>query len=298
MLPRPRLWVPFGSQNNWPSPSSRVVLEKLIAAHVVKALRFLSSLRTITACTGVWHCLMSWPTLPSVHILISPPPPFCLCFVLLCEVLSLRDRPFSAVHHSLFCMSGGSIVHMEPDDASFCLDKRNRLSRFCSQSRIAFPIRLKYWLAIVIAFHCVPLEAGTKYSVRRIVPKMNYSVWVAKEQCCGSSADRLDSVRTLGHPPLHAVRLLRCYQNVDIFADRFLTNLAVLEVEVSLRLTVSMCWYRAPLWDLRPDITSCRNVAVWNSGLVSIGPLSDERTALSFVVEVTLRLTVSQYVLV
>jgi hypothetical protein len=27
---------------------------------------------------------------------------------------------------------------------------------------------------------------------------------------------------------------------------------------------VSMSWYRVPLWDLRPDITSCRNVAVWN----------------------------------
>jgi hypothetical protein len=25
-----------------------------------------------------------------------------------------------------------------------------------------------------------------------------------------------------------------------------------------------MSWYRAPLWDLRPDITFCRNVAVWN----------------------------------
>jgi hypothetical protein len=36
--------------------------------------------------------------------------------------------------------------------------------------------------------------------------------------------------------------------------------------EVTLRLTVgrsvSMSWYRAPLWDLRPDITSCRNVVV------------------------------------
>jgi hypothetical protein len=28
--------------------------------------------------------------------------------------------------------------------------------------------------------------------------------------------------------------------------------------------SVSISWYRAPLWDLRPDITSCRNVAVWN----------------------------------
>jgi hypothetical protein len=31
----------------------------------------------------------------------------------------------------------------------------------------------------------------------------------------------------------------------------------------------SMSWYRAPLWDLRPDIISCRTVAVWN--LRSIG---------------------------
>jgi hypothetical protein len=28
--------------------------------------------------------------------------------------------------------------------------------------------------------------------------------------------------------------------------------------------SASMCWYRAPLWDLRPDITFSRNVAVWN----------------------------------
>jgi hypothetical protein len=38
--------------------------------------------------------------------------------------------------------------------------------------------------------------------------------------------------------------------------------------------SVSMSWYRTPLWDLRPDITSCRNV------------------------EVTLPQSVSQYVLV
>jgi hypothetical protein len=42
------------------------------------------------------------------------------------------------------------------------------------------------------------------------------------------------------------------------------------KIEVTLRLTVSqsvsqsvsMSWYRAPLWDLRPDITSWRKVAV------------------------------------
>jgi hypothetical protein len=28
--------------------------------------------------------------------------------------------------------------------------------------------------------------------------------------------------------------------------------------------SVSMSWYRAPLWDLRPNITSCRNVTVGN----------------------------------
>jgi hypothetical protein len=42
----------------------------------------------------------------------------------------------------------------------------------------------------------------------------------------------------------------------------------LVEVEVTLRLTVSqsvsMSWYRVPLWDLRPGIISCRNVAVWN----------------------------------
>jgi hypothetical protein len=26
--------------------------------------------------------------------------------------------------------------------------------------------------------------------------------------------------------------------------------------------SVNMSWYRVPLWDLRPDIISCRNVAV------------------------------------
>jgi hypothetical protein len=43
----------------------------------------------------------------------------------------------------------------------------------------------------------------------------------------------------------------------------YLTTL-IFFFEVTLRLTVSMSWYWAPLWDLRPDITSCRNVAVWN----------------------------------
>jgi hypothetical protein len=32
----------------------------------------------------------------------------------------------------------------------------------------------------------------------------------------------------------------------------------------SVSLSVSMSGYRATLWDLRPDIISCRNVVVWN----------------------------------
>jgi hypothetical protein len=42
----------------------------------------------------------------------------------------------------------------------------------------------------------------------------------------------------------------------------------VMSGEVTLQLTVnqsvSMSWYRALLWDLRPDITFCRNVSVTN----------------------------------
>jgi hypothetical protein len=47
-----------------------------------------------------------------------------------------------------------------------------------------------------------------------------------------------------------------------------------------------MSWCRAPLWDLRPDITSCRYVAVWKlRSLFLWGALSDERTGLQFAVQ-------------
>jgi hypothetical protein len=42
-----------------------------------------------------------------------------------------------------------------------------------------------------------------------------------------------------------------------------------------------MSWCLAPLWDLRPDIASCRNVAV----LLLWGALSDEWTGLQFAVQ-------------
>jgi hypothetical protein len=53
--------------------------------------------------------------------------------------------------------------------------------------------------------------------------------------------------------------LLGCLERANL--NHWTTNA---EVEVTLWLTVSMSWHRVPLWDLRPDIISCRNVAVWN----------------------------------
>jgi hypothetical protein len=50
--------------------------------------------------------------------------------------------------------------------------------------------------------------------------------------------------------------------------------------------SVSMSWYRAPLWDLRPDITSCRNVAAWNFRSYIYGaPSLTKRTGLQFAVQ-------------
>jgi hypothetical protein len=48
--------------------------------------------------------------------------------------------------------------------------------------------------------------------------------------------------------------------------------------------SVSMSWHRVPLWDLRPDIISCRNVTVWNVRSCICLCLCDERTGLQFVV--------------
>jgi hypothetical protein len=63
---------------------------------------------------------------------------------------------------------------------------------------------------------------------------------------------------------------------------RALGTICEVEAEVTLRLTVSesvsTSWCRAPLWDMRPDITFCRSVAV----LFVWGALSDDRTGLQF----------------
>jgi hypothetical protein len=39
----------------------------------------------------------------------------------------------------------------------------------------------------------------------------------------------------------------------------------------SVSQSVSMSWYRASLWHMWPDITSCQKVVVWNLRLVSVG---------------------------
>jgi hypothetical protein len=56
-----------------------------------------------------------------------------------------------------------------------------------------------------------------------------------------------------------------------------------------------MSWYRAPLRDLRPNITSCHNVAVWNLWSCFLEAPSLMRGH-DVVVEVTLRLAVDQSV--
>jgi hypothetical protein len=75
----------------------------------------------------------------------------------------------------------------------------------------------------------------------------------------------------------------------------------------SVSQSVSMSWYRAPLWHLRPDITSCRHIAVWKlqSCFCAAHSLTRRRVCsfqiasaafLKVKVEVTLWLTVSQSV--
>jgi hypothetical protein len=44
--------------------------------------------------------------------------------------------------------------------------------------------------------------------------------------------------------------------------------------------SVSLCWNKAPIWGLRPDLYYCLTVA----GLLVWGALSDERTGLSFAI--------------
>jgi hypothetical protein len=64
--------------------------------------------------------------------------------------------------------------------------------------------------------------------------------------------------RTMWSPELHC-------SNSAYYLVRIVL---LVEVEDTLRLTVSQSvsqsWYRLPLWDLRPDIISCPNAAVWN----------------------------------
>jgi hypothetical protein len=66
---------------------------------------------------------------------------------------------------------------------------------------------------------------------------------------------------------------------------KFYPLIVQVEVEVTLRLTVnqsvSMSWYRTPLWDLRPDIISCRNVAVYGAPSLTRGRVCSTITQLS-----------------
>jgi hypothetical protein len=89
----------------------------------------------------------------------------------------------------------------------------------------------------------------------------------------------LVAVSNGGHSPSSGLpNCLRPHVAAARFSQLQLLTEQQFEVEVTLRLTVgrsvgrsvsqtvsqsvSMSWYRAPLWDLRPDITSCRNVPI------------------------------------
>jgi hypothetical protein len=61
--------------------------------------------------------------------------------------------------------------------------------------------------------------------------------------------------------------------NLKLYVGTILC-LSTVEVEVTLRLTVNMSWYRAPLWNLRPDDQTLLPVGMLLSeicGLVSVG---------------------------
>jgi hypothetical protein len=83
-----------------------------------------------------------------------------------------------------------------------------------------------------------------------------------------TSGDRsLGKVRS-STPGTEFFLIWKCIELAAVCSNTCLKLVQNYEVEVTLWLTVSqsvsMSWYRAPLWDLRPDITSCRDVAVWN----------------------------------
>jgi hypothetical protein len=58
---------------------------------------------------------------------------------------------------------------------------------------------------------------------------------------------------------------------IRVLAEQALAHVDVLEFDTAKKSkllttdgqSVSLSWYRAPLWGLRPDVTSCRKVAVW-----------------------------------
>jgi hypothetical protein len=53
-----------------------------------------------------------------------------------------------------------------------------------------------------------------------------------------------------------------------------------LSLSFMFHVSVSLSWYKAPIWGLRPDFYYCRTVA----GLLGWGALSGERTGLSFTI--------------
>jgi hypothetical protein len=86
-------------------------------------------------------------------------------------------------------------------------------------------------------------------------------------QCvCGSSEVALESWRScsLMESALVQVVVLTEVSTTYVSLDRSRSRSRSRSYFTTASQSESMSWYRASLWDLRPDITSCRNVAVWN----------------------------------
>jgi hypothetical protein len=82
-------------------------------------------------------------------------------------------------------------------------------------------------------------------------------LWSSLSEVFGNSASK-----NLPRKPQFLARV--DLTNLPVHGHYIIKQSVEVEVEVTLRLTVSMSWHRVPLWDLWPDIISCRNVTVWN----------------------------------
>jgi hypothetical protein len=105
---------------------------------------------------------------------------------------------------------------------------------------------------------------------------MGYPLWREDGSAvCSTITQWSESLRTRNHTLLSHLRLPQPGRRSKLLYDW-----------QSVSQSVSMSWYRTLLWDLRPDITSCRNVPIWNLQSCFVGrPLwREDRSAICSVI--------------